>query len=117
MAGKANGAAAEPVEDSPVVGVLQKRLRNLKKRVRNVEGIQQKVDAGKALNQDEVGLGAGPGARPGGRAGPMAPALAPVACRSRPPACRADRRPLATTIATRAAGAGADQQARPAGGH
>lgn len=49
-----NGGAEAHADESPVVGVLQKRLRNLRKRVRNVEGIQQKAEAGKALNQDEV---------------------------------------------------------------
>ena len=50
---KQNGAP-QPEVESPVVGVLQKRLRNLRKRVRNVEEIQAKADAGKELNADQV---------------------------------------------------------------
>ena len=56
----ANGVAAsvEPKETEetvgPVVGVLKNRLRNLKKRLRNVEEIQAKLDAGKTLNADQV---------------------------------------------------------------
>ena len=50
---KQNGAP-QPEVESPVVAVLQKRLRNLRKRVRNVEEIQAKADAGKELNADQV---------------------------------------------------------------
>ena len=64
---KQNGAP-QPEVESPVVAVLQKRLRNLRKRVRNVEEIQAKADAGKELNADQVrhgmvlwGLGQAPG--------------------------------------------------------
>lgn len=49
----ANGAPAPEVE-GPVVAVLMKRLRNLRKRLRNAEEIQAKLDAGKTLNQDQV---------------------------------------------------------------
>lgn len=54
---KANGAglAAAADESSPVLAQLQKRIRNLRKRLRNCEDIEAKKDAGKELNADQVG--------------------------------------------------------------
>lgn len=43
-------------EGSPVLQQLAKRVRNLRKRLRNVEEIQAKLDSGKALNADQVGF-------------------------------------------------------------
>lgn len=55
---KANGAglAAAADESSPVLAQLQKRIRNLRKRLRNCEDIEAKKDAGKELNADQVCL-------------------------------------------------------------
>lgn len=55
---KANGAglAAAADESSPVLAQLQKRIRNLRKRLRNCEDIEAKKEAGKELNADQVGL-------------------------------------------------------------
>jgi hypothetical protein len=54
---KANGAPVADdgsVGESPVIALLSKRLRNLRKRLRNAEEIQAKLDAGKELNADQV---------------------------------------------------------------
>ena len=50
------GAAAAAVEvlESPVAALLSKRLRNLRKRLRGIEEIQAKADAGKELNDQQV---------------------------------------------------------------
>lgn len=49
---QANGAAE--AEESPVVVVLQKRLRNLRKRLRNADEIQEKQAAGKTLQPEQA---------------------------------------------------------------
>lgn len=51
----ANGAGQEEAEASPVLAAVAKRMRNLRKRLRNAEEIQAKRDAGKELNPDQVG--------------------------------------------------------------
>ena len=54
---QANGgaaAAAVEVVESPVAALLSKRLRNLRKRLRGIEEIQAKADAGKELNDQQV---------------------------------------------------------------
>lgn len=85
---KQNGAAAE-AEESPVVAVLQKRLRNLRKRLRNADEIQAKLESGKELNPDQVRGGNMPWCCKSAAAPPRrwgAPAhLAQPACR---PRCR-----------------------------
>lgn len=52
-AAAANGQSQE--EESPVLAAVAKRMRNLRKRLRNAEEIQAKRDAGKELNPDQVG--------------------------------------------------------------
>ena len=72
MAPKQNGAAAQV--EGPVLAVISKRLRNMKKRLRGIEEIQAKLDSGKELNPDQVGSGAHApplGPRPGGGAVPQ----------------------------------------------
>lgn len=39
---------------SPVLAVIQKRIRNVKKRLRTISDIEAKRDAGKPLNADQV---------------------------------------------------------------
>ena len=52
---QANGEPAKAEVEGPVLAVLSKRLRNLKKRLRNADEIQAKRDSGKELNADQVG--------------------------------------------------------------
>jgi len=42
-------------QDLLVIQAITKRLRNTKKRLRGIDEIQAKADAGKVLNQDQVG--------------------------------------------------------------
>lgn len=52
---KQNGApAAADNAESPVLAFCAKRLRNLRKRLRNADEIQAKLESGKALNPDQV---------------------------------------------------------------
>lgn len=52
----ANGAAPQPGAGAAGASsqVLQKRLRNARKRLRGIEDIQAKVESGKELNADQV---------------------------------------------------------------
>lgn len=46
---------AAPLEEtSPVLLAIAKRLRNTRKRLRGIEELQAKLDAGKELNPDQV---------------------------------------------------------------
>ncbi|EFN55948.1 hypothetical protein CHLNCDRAFT_145248 [Chlorella variabilis] len=60
---KQNGApAAADNAESPVLAFCAKRLRNLRKRLRNADEIQAKLESGKALNPDqELALSSKPG--------------------------------------------------------
>ena len=46
-------------DGSPVMIAITKRLRNARKRLRGIDEIQAKKDAGKELNADQVGLSGG----------------------------------------------------------
>ena len=55
-----NGVPAAPsVEPGPVLVALRKRIRNVNKRLRGIEEIQEKKDSGKTLNQEQVRIGLG----------------------------------------------------------
>lgn len=88
------GAEEAPFE-SPVVALLAKRGRNLKKRLRGVAEIEAKRDAGKELNSDQVRSARleWAAARPGGTQGACwgaHPLLAPRRASIAPPfACPA----------------------------
>jgi len=55
---RANGHPPRNADDDLplVLQALNKKLRNAKKRLRGVEEIQAKADAGKEINQDQVSL-------------------------------------------------------------
>lgn len=46
-------------DGSPVMIAITKRLRNARKRLRGIDEIQAKKDAGKELNTDQVGFSGG----------------------------------------------------------
>jgi hypothetical protein len=53
---KAANGASQPSADwnGSTTQVLQKRLRNARKKLRGIEDIQAKVESGKELNADQV---------------------------------------------------------------